>query len=100
MNRNALVLAILTEVTLFATLLVSLEHCHALKILLRVVHAPASGLYIGLTDWLSLSPSLDYWLSSVFVFCAQTAFWCVLFCRVSKVSDEKGVVQGTSPNRC
>jgi hypothetical protein len=93
MNRKALFLAILTEVILFTTLLVSLEHSRVLKILLRVVHAPASGLYIGLTDdWLSLSPSLDYWLSSVFVFSVQTAFWYVLYCRLPKVSDERVVV--------
>jgi hypothetical protein len=89
MSRKALFLAILTEVILFTTLLVSLEHCRALKIFLRVVHAPASGLYIALTDWLSLSPSLDYWLSSVFVSGVQTAFWYVLFCRFLKVSDAK-----------
>lgn len=92
MNRKALFLAILTEVSLFTTLLVSLEHSRVLKILLRVVHAPASGLYIGLTDWMSLSPNLDYWLSSVFVFSVQTAFWYVLYCRLPKVSDERVVV--------
>lgn len=92
MNRKALFLAILTEVLLFATLLVSLEHCRVLKVLLRVVHAPASGLYIGLTDWLSLSPSLDYWLSSLFVSGVQSAFWYLLFCRFLKFWDERAAV--------
>lgn len=87
MNRKALRLAILTEIVLLATLVLSTGHCYPLMIVLRIIHAPSAGWFLFLTDWMRLSPELEYWLSAVFAFCLQTFIWYELVCRVPRVRD-------------
>ena len=92
MNGKALLLAFLTEVVLFSTLIISIEHCRPLMLVLRIIHAPAAGWYLLFTNWMALPSNLDYWLSAVFAFCIQMFIWYALFCRFPKVRDEARVV--------
>jgi|SRR5678815_49041 hypothetical protein len=95
MNRKALLLAILFEVVLFSTLLVSIGRCRPLTLILRIIHAPAAGWYIFFTDWLALPPNLDYWASRVFAFSIQTFIWYALLCQLRRVRGSASVVHLT-----